>query len=131
MSKFSHIQRMVSSGKMNTVTGIPTEIAMKVAGSIDKETFLAELADKWYDKVKLSTSFEEELAEAKKRIDKSSFKPVFDRVGITDQDLVAVLTKIRKFKEEHPTVAAKQQPARNSLCPCGSGKKYKKCCGAK
>ncbi|WP_411751462.1 SEC-C metal-binding domain-containing protein, partial [Serratia sp. (in: enterobacteria)] len=23
----------------------------------------------------------------------------------------------------------KPQPGRNAICPCGSGKKYKKCCG--
>jgi uncharacterized protein len=26
--------------------------------------------------------------------------------------------------------AAKGRPGRNDACPCGSGKKYKKCCGA-
>ena len=26
--------------------------------------------------------------------------------------------------------AAKQPPGRNDPCPCGSGKKFKKCCGA-
>jgi uncharacterized protein YecA (UPF0149 family) len=28
-------------------------------------------------------------------------------------------------------VHAQQTPGRNDPCPCGSGKKYKKCCGAK
>jgi len=28
-----------------------------------------------------------------------------------------------------PPPAARTQPARNAPCPCGSGKKYKKCCG--
>ena len=28
------------------------------------------------------------------------------------------------------TAAAKSGPGRNEPCPCGSGKKYKKCCGA-
>ena len=27
-------------------------------------------------------------------------------------------------------VRKKPAPGRNSLCPCGSGKKYKRCCGA-
>lgn len=31
-------------------------------------------------------------------------------------------------QSEHATRAA--DPSRNALCPCGSGKKYKKCCGA-
>ena len=30
---------------------------------------------------------------------------------------------------EKPYVREKQKIGRNSLCPCGSGKKYKKCCG--
>ena len=32
-----------------------------------------------------------------------------------------------------PRTPAKAQPrvGRNDPCPCGSGKKYKKCCGAK
>ena len=30
----------------------------------------------------------------------------------------------KKFKVHNPSVA------RNDYCPCGSGKKYKKCCGA-
>ena len=37
-----------------------------------------------------------------------------------DQDL---------FKKKEP-YRAKKKPGRNDPCPCGSGKKYKKCCGA-
>jgi hypothetical protein len=31
--------------------------------------------------------------------------------------------------EDEPESAAPSKPGRNDLCPCGSGKKYKKCCG--
>ena len=34
----------------------------------------------------------------------------------------------RKFHEDHRAVRIKV--GRNDPCPCGSGKKYKKCCGA-
>ncbi|NLE23956.1 MAG: SEC-C domain-containing protein [Clostridiaceae bacterium] len=38
-------------------------------------------------------------------------------------------TSIRKkFNEDHRAVSTKV--GRNDKCPCGSGKKYKKCCGA-
>ena len=30
-----------------------------------------------------------------------------------------------------PFVRSKPKIKRNDLCPCGSGKKYKKCCGKK
>ena len=36
--------------------------------------------------------------------------------------------------EAHPLLTTKQERAlkigRNELCPCGSGKKYKRCCAA-
>ncbi len=33
--------------------------------------------------------------------------------------------------EKVEPIQADQTPSRNDPCPCGSGKKYKKCCGAK
>jgi uncharacterized protein YecA (UPF0149 family) len=39
--------------------------------------------------------------------------------------------KLIKDTEKVKPVAAAGQPGRNDPCPCGSGKKYKKCCGAK
>jgi hypothetical protein len=32
--------------------------------------------------------------------------------------------------EEYPAPSDRKTPGRNDPCPCGSGKKYKKCCGA-
>jgi preprotein translocase subunit SecA len=48
--------------------------------------------------------------------------------------------RYKRYEREeasHPPVTEKQKPmavssrkiGRNELCPCGSGKKYKKCCG--
>ena len=34
-----------------------------------------------------------------------------------------------KAKKQAPIVKDKNEPDRNAPCPCGSGKKYKKCCG--
>ena len=31
----------------------------------------------------------------------------------------------------HTPATAEKGPNRNELCPCGSGKKYKQCCGKK
>jgi uncharacterized protein len=33
-------------------------------------------------------------------------------------------------RTQEAEAAARKQPGRNDLCPCGSGKKYKRCCGA-
>ncbi len=35
-----------------------------------------------------------------------------------------------KVSANHPPLRAEQKPGRNDPCSCGSGKKYKKCCGA-
>ncbi|MBE6034620.1 SEC-C metal-binding domain-containing protein [Aminipila sp.] len=35
---------------------------------------------------------------------------------------------IKEFKKSK-TVVKEKEPGRNDPCPCGSGKKYKKCCG--
>ncbi len=37
---------------------------------------------------------------------------------------------INKEYKRSKTVIKEKTPGRNDLCPCGSGKKYKKCCGA-
>lgn len=36
---------------------------------------------------------------------------------------------VKEFKRSR-TVHKEKEPGRNDPCPCGSGKKYKKCCGA-
>ncbi len=37
--------------------------------------------------------------------------------------------ELRAIKAGQPTSASKKEVGRNDPCPCGSGKKYKKCCG--
>jgi len=47
--------------------------------------------------------------------------------GVLTEERRAEITK--EFKKSK-TVVKEKQPGRNDPCPCGSGKKYKKCCGA-
>ena len=39
------------------------------------------------------------------------------------------LARSLNLDEESETLTSKKKPARNDPCPCGSGKKYKQCCG--
>ncbi|MDY7011417.1 MAG: SEC-C metal-binding domain-containing protein [Planctomycetota bacterium] len=44
-----------------------------------------------------------------------------------------ILAKAKAEREKDPDkyrLKSGDQPGRNDPCPCGSGKKYKKCCGA-
>ena len=59
------------------------------------------------------------------------------RRGMTPEEIEAEEEAIRKAKEERAKnpegfqLQAGQKVGRNDPCPCGSGRKYKKCCGAK
>jgi uncharacterized protein YecA (UPF0149 family) len=44
------------------------------------------------------------------------------------EDVEAEEKLIKETPKVEPIQAA-QEPGRNDPCPCGSGKKYKKCCG--
>ncbi len=48
-----------------------------------------------------------------------------------DPDMLAEEEKMLADTEKVQPIKAETQPGRNDPCPCGSGKKYKKCCGLK
>ena len=50
--------------------------------------------------------------------------------GKTPEEIEAEKKLLKETKKVDP-LAAKGEPGRNDPCPCGSGKKFKKCCGAK
>ena len=52
-------------------------------------------------------------------------KKGFYYIDVTDKDL------LNQGAKEPPPLATQIKTSRNGPCPCGSGKKYKKCCGAK
>lgn len=43
---------------------------------------------------------------------------------------LALQDKDKKSNTKDKSYVRKRKIGRNQLCPCGSGKKYKKCCGA-
>ena len=49
--------------------------------------------------------------------------------GKTKEEIEAEKKLIKETKKVDP-VHVDAEPGRNDPCPCGSGKKYKKCCGA-
>lgn len=51
--------------------------------------------------------------------------PQWDNI-LTEEKREAIEKEYRQSK----TIVKEKTPGRNDPCPCGSGKKYKKCCGA-
>lgn len=45
---------------------------------------------------------------------------------LTEEKRIEIVKDFKRSK----TVHKEKEPGRNDPCPCGSGKKYKKCCGA-
>lgn len=43
-------------------------------------------------------------------------------------DVAENIAELEGFLNKPKTVTVEAQPQRNDPCPCGSGKKYKKCC---
>jgi uncharacterized protein YchJ len=50
--------------------------------------------------------------------------------AMTPEEREAEEKLLKETKKVDP-LKAKEEPGRNDPCPCGSGKKFKKCCGAK
>lgn len=125
--KLAFINKVAGAANRVKKEASPTWLAMKTAEKIDKAAFLEELEVQWWDHVKHGADIEEELAKAKDRIEKSNYKSVFDKVGLTDDDYRSVLERIQARKVTYQRKAPKA--GRNDPCPCGSGKKYKRCCG--
>jgi len=131
-NKFKFIQKVAGGG-----SGGPTAKAKRdflaAAKDMDKETFLGELLEQWYPTVSVNADIEEEVTKARKRIEKTWFKNVFEEVGVTNEDLKGVIEDIqdikRKAGEKSSSVLSSPKVGRNDPCLCGSGKKYKKCCG--
>ena len=75
-------------------------------------------------------------------VKRESFEMFEEMLGINNLEIIKILSKIKINKPEISDIVTKDnnQPnqagennvnniSRNSLCPCGSGKKYKRCCG--
>lgn len=45
---------------------------------------------------------------------------------LSEEKMIEIIKDYKRSK----TVHKEKEPGRNDPCPCGSGKKYKKCCGA-
>jgi len=102
--------------------------ANRLAKGIDKEGFMYQLQDAWSKHIKKNCNIDEEVEKARYRIDNSGpFKKTFKTLGLTDDDLRTVIQNI--IDEKPLPYKAAEKPPRNGPCTCGSGKKYKKCCG--
>ena len=72
---------------------------------------------------------------------RESFEMFEEMLAINNLEIIKILSKIKINKPEISEIMTKDNNSsskpnqtnnnisRNALCPCGSGKKYKRCCG--
>ncbi len=140
--KYSSTEKRIYSGILdqpkNEITGIFKELAEKYEadpvifmGFLDGiNTSLKEEQDfKSFgedSEIKLDIDYEKlyfNMLEAK--ADYLYTLPQWDSILTEEQR-----QEIAKEHKRSKTVVKEKEPGRNDPCPCGSGKKYKKCCGA-
>lgn len=61
--------------------------------------------------------------------DDTSVREIIAQLEHTDKTLKWVMDNFEKKQSEGSSSAIARPTARNSPCPCGSGRKFKKCCG--
>lgn len=137
LEKETQAYKAILSSGTTSITGRVDELAKKY--DMDNITFIGFLDG---INTSLDTSLDLEILTEESEIDKSIllYKLYYNMLNAKANwlyeleewnDLLSVeeRTSIRKqFNEDHRAVSTKV--GRNDPCPCGSGKKYKKCCGA-
>ena len=119
--------RFLSSKVTNPIIA---KTAGKLAENIDRDSFIEQLKEAWSPLVKKNANIEEEVIKARKRIEEAGpFSAAFKKLGLTDLELQDMLQSIMDSKPEQVIIET-PKIGRNEPCPCGSGKKYKKCCGS-
>ena len=108
-----------------------------VARKFWKEYFAAETEN--YKKIlgDYTNTVEGKLSDLAKEfnMDEVTFVGFLDGINSSLKEWEPILTPERRKEITHEFRTSKMfvktaEPGRNDPCPCGSGKKYKKCCGA-
>lgn len=73
----------------------------------------------------LVVSSEERKAEIKQIVQENA---LFANIQV-NSEVAENISELDGFLNKPTTVVFDKKPSRNDPCPCGSGKKYKKCCG--
>jgi len=72
----------------------------------------------------------DKIGERRTRLQKDKKRGERDRSMLTSDEIDAEQELLDNTPPVEP-ITAEEKPGRNDPCPCGSGKKYKKCCALK
>jgi preprotein translocase subunit SecA len=72
----------------------------------------------------------DKIGERRTRLEKNKKRTEWSRKSMTSDEIDAEKELLDSTPPVEP-IKADDEPGRNDPCPCGSGKKYKKCCALK
>lgn len=135
--KEKDIYQSLLSNNNNTIKGKLSELAKSFKmNSIDFAAFMSGI------ETSLTTPIDVEALEEDSEIDvKIDFEKLFFNMHVAkanwlydlpEWDNILTKEKRKEIKAEYnktKTIVKEEKIGRNDPCPCGSGKKYKKCCG--
>lgn len=131
------IYNEILNNKMEVVEGTVTELASKFNTSNEYIMgFLDGISESLQEEIELESIEADTKVSVKIDFEKLYYNMVAVEAhwlhslsgwdGILSEDKRKELTKAFKNSK---TVVKEEKVRRNDVCPCGSGKKYKKCCG--
>ncbi|MBX4271073.1 tetratricopeptide repeat protein [Clostridium estertheticum] len=77
---------------------------------------------------KLTNNIERKKMQVEYKKNLGNYKHIINRF-FDEDDNEENEESLRDYEPQEPIVREESKVGRNDLCPCGSGKKYKKCCG--
>ena len=140
--KYSSTEQRIYQGilkdKKTKVSGVFSELAQKYEA--DPVIFMGFL-DGIQTSLKKSFDLEKVTEDSEIKLDIIWDRLFFNMInaqadylyGLEEWDDILTLDERKEIADEwrrSRTVVKEKEPGRNDPCPCGSGKKYKQCCGA-
>jgi len=84
-----------------------------------------EISQKDIEELLKTASFENDVKAAQQILSEHDANPLFTHPQSSNEEGI----KVYRVNDAETSAPAKKLVGRNELCPCGSGKKYKHCCG--
>ena len=137
LKKETQIYNEILNNKMEVVEGTVTELAAKFNTSVE---YIMGFIDGISESLKEDITLETIEADSTIKLDIDFEKLYYNMVAVEAHWLYnlpgweAILPadkrkELQKAYKTSKTVVKEEKVGRNDACPCGSGKKYKKCCG--
>ena len=112
-----------------TFTGQRSVVVREECSPAVAEAVLAAWWDRYRDDLPmLKDRYQQVKKIGQRSLDAAEVSSVVRPLTVAQRAALPVTSSVVEFLEDDP-LSSRKRVGRNDLCPCGSGKKYKRCCG--